>query len=184
MNHFTDVYRNAINLGGSAETTFLGGSFQMIGNGACPTVFNNGCEDVLLQGVRFRNGVSLTFDPNLTEETIEFKDCPGFVDHVHGWFDGTTLSNGKTVISRPAFTYTAADAAEALKIYRAVPVLSTAAWSAGGNNPFMIHRDEGNVAANNDVRFLVLDETGAVCNTKAASFTWDEYGPRKFPIAA
>ena len=184
LNHFTDVYRNAINLGGSVETTIFGGSFQMIGNGACPTVFNNGCEDVLLQGVRFRNGVSLTFDPNLTEETIEFKDCPGFVSDLEGVYDDTVSGSSATaVIDRTPCTYAAVDAAEAEKVYRAFATM-IGSFTAGGVNPFVVRQSVSNIADNSDIRFQVFDEAGAPALSKPATFRWHFMGPRKFPIAA
>jgi hypothetical protein len=181
-NQFRGVYRNAINLSGSTDTTISGGSFHTVGNGVNSIVFNAGCSDVLVHGVHFHNGVALTFDTNLTDETLEILDCPGFVATVKGRFDGTTLSNGKTVISRTACTYTAVDATEAAKVYRAYASLYTTTWTAAGNNPFAIHQDAGNIAANADVRFILFDELGAICNTKAAKFNWVLEGPTKFPV--
>lgn len=181
-NHFRDVYRNAINLSGTDDATISGGSFHMIGNGACPTVFNSGCSDIILHSVRFFNGVSLSFDTNLTDETIEFIDCPGFVGEVRGRFDSTLSAGGKAVISRTAFTYTPVDATEARKSCQATATLAGAAFTAAGNNPFAIHHDFTNLENNTDVRFLCLDELGAVANAKAAKFNWVLRGPTKFPV--
>lgn len=182
-NAFRDICGSALSLERIIQSQFQGNSFHTITEGANELAFHHDCENLLLEGNKFHNGCTLTLDKENTDETIVFGDNEGFVSEVSGWYDGNTLSNGKVIISRTACTYTAVDAAEGAKIYNGQAHLYTGTWTAAGNNPFVIHQDAGNIGANSDIRLLVLDELGAVCNTKAVKFNWELKGPRKFPVA-
>jgi len=141
----------------------------------------------LIVGVNGKNdsyGISLDVDPTgISAEEIEIVNCKGFVSKITGQFDGTSLSNGKVVIGRDPFSYVAANVTEAKEVYQAKATLISETFSAGSNLPFVIQQDRGNIDANSDVRFIMFDELGAICNTVTARFNWEMIGPNKFPLA-
>ena len=181
-----DIGRYCYDIGRTRGFVINGGTLHD-GSSAVEMRFHQGCEDGLIVGVNGKNdsyGISLDVDPTgISAEEIEIVNCKGFVSKITGQFDGTSLSNGKVVIGRDPFSYVAANVTEAKEVYQAKATLISETFSAGSNLPFVIQQDRGNIDANSDVRFIMFDELGAICNTVTARFNWEMIGPNKFPLA-
>ena len=148
--------------------------------------FHAGCSDIHIHGVNGKNGsygIALDVDPDgIDAEEVVIEDSPGFVYKTEGQYEGNTLSNGKVIISRDAYSYDAADLTEAKEIYRAMATLVSETFSSGSNLAHSIQLERGNIDANTDIRFILFDELGAICNAKAVKFNWWGFGPNKFPL--
>ena len=148
--------------------------------------FHAGCSDIYIHGVNGKNGsygIALDVDPDgIDAEEVVIEDSPGFVYKTEGQYVGNTLFNGKVVISRDAYSYDAADLTEAKEIYRGMATLVSETFSAGSNLAHSIQLERGGIDANDNIRFIMYDELGAVCDEVAVKFNWWGFGPNKFPL--
>ncbi|HBJ40487.1 MAG TPA: hypothetical protein DDZ20_06935 [Hyphomonas sp.] len=148
--------------------------------------FHAGCTDILVHGVNGKNGsngIALDVDKNgIDTEEVEILHCPGFVSSLSGVDTGTTSGSGKAVVSRGACSYAAVDATEAAAVYGGYAIIIGATFTASGNNPLNAGLDTTNSVANSDIRYLLTDETGAACSSKAYTVRWWFEGPTKFPV--